>query len=444
MTRLFEDRAYGPEPIANSYWPTTASPPHYASLSGGHSCDTAIIGAGYTGLNAALNLAQAGQDVVVLEAEQPGWGASGRNGGFCCLGGSASGFTAMSRQVGRDGALAYLHAEREAVDFVRARLSEYGIDADSHSRGETRLAHSPSAAARMRDEAGAIRDIYGIEAEFLPREALASHGLTSPEFHAALTIPVGFALNPMKYVSGLARAVEAAGVRLYGSSAVTGLNTAPDGKHLLQMAQGEVRATNLIIATNGYSSETLPPWLGGRYLPVPSAIITTRVLTEGELAAQGWTSRQMCYDSRHLLHYFRLLPDNRMLFGLRAAWRCTEGGDAATLLQARADFDRFFPAWKDVEITHHWSGLICLSRNLTPFAGPVPGMTRAWAALCYHGNGVAMGSYAGALLAAQITGRGPATPALMTRGLRRFELGRWRRAILPLIYGWYGLMDRRS
>jgi glycine/D-amino acid oxidase-like deaminating enzyme len=188
----------------------------------------------------------------------------------------------------------------------------------------------------------------------------------------------------------------------------------------------------------------MPPWLGGRYLPVPSAIIASRPLTEDELAAQGWTSRQMCYDSRNLLHYFRLLPENRILFGLRAAWRCTEASDAATLAQARVDFARFFPAWSEVEITHHWSGLVSLSRNLTPFAGPVPGMDRAWAALCYHGNGVAMGSYAGALLAAQITGQGPATPALMTRPLRRFELGRWRRAILPLIYGWYGLMDRRG
>ncbi|MDP5218095.1 FAD-binding oxidoreductase [Ruegeria sp. 2205SS24-7] len=443
MTRLFEKRAYGPEPIANSYWPTTVSPPRYAPLSGGHSCDTAVIGAGYTGLNAALELARAGQDVVVLEGEQPGWGASGRNGGFCCLGGSAAGFQTLTRQVGREGALAYLQAEREAVDFVRARLSDCGIDADIHSRGETCLAHSPSAVAGLQALIGEIREIYGVDAEFLPREALASHGLASPEFHAALTTPIGFALNPMKYVIGLAQAAEAAGVRLHGNSAVTGLKTAPDGRHLVQTAQGEVRAINLIIATNGYSSEKLPPWLGGRYLPVPSAILTTRVLTEGELAAQGWTSRQMCYDSRHLLHYFRLLPENRMLFGLRAAWRCTEESDTATLRQARADFIRFFPAWKDVEITHHWSGLVCLSRNLTPFSGPIPGMARTWAALCYHGNGVAMGSYAGALLAAQITGHGPATPALMTRGLRRFELGGWRRAILPLIYGWYGLVHRR-
>ncbi|MCL6285813.1 FAD-binding oxidoreductase [Ruegeria sp. 2012CJ41-6] len=442
--RLFEDRAYGPEPIAGSYWATTAPSLQYPPLAGGQSCDTAIIGAGYTGLNAAFELARAGQDVVVLEAEQPGWGASGRNGGFCCLGGSAADFADLTRQVGRVAALSYLRTERDAVEFVRARLSECGIEADTHSQGETLLAHSPHAAQALRGQISELRETFGVEADYLPREALAANGFASPEFHAALTTPVGFALNPMKYVTGLTKAADKAGARIHGTSHVTKLTTPPDGRHLLQTAQGELRATNLIIATNGYSSDTLPTWLGGRYLPVPSAIITTRPLTEGELAAQGWTSRQMCYDSRHLLHYFRLLPENRMLFGLRAAWRCTKASDAATFARAQMDFARFFPAWADVEITHHWSGLVCLSRTLTPFAGPVPGMPRAWAALCYQGNGVAMGSYAGALLAAQITGRGPDTPALMTRPLRRFELGRWRRMILPLIYGWYGLMDRRG
>ncbi|SDX04038.1 Glycine/D-amino acid oxidase [Ruegeria halocynthiae] len=442
--RLFEDMAYGSAPIEDSYWTTTVQRPDYPALTGAAKCDTAIIGAGFTGLNAALELARSGQDVVILEAEQPGWGASGRNGGFCCIGGSKTGLADLSRRFGQDHALNYMRAERDAVGFVQARLDDYGIEADTHSKGETRLAHSQNVADEMQDEIAGYRDVYGAEPEFLPREALEDHGLFSAEFYGALTAPIGFALNPMKYATGLAREAADAGVRIHGGSAVTEIAQSGDGQHLLKTAHGELRAKNLIVATNGYSSENLPAWLGGRYMPVQSGIIATRPMTDNELKAQGFTSRQMCYDSRNLLHYFRLLPDNRMLFGLRAASRTTEHSEAETKARARADFDRMFPAWQHVETAHYWSGLVCLSRNLTPFAGPIPGMDRAWAALCYHGNGVAMGSYTGAMIAGQILNQGPQTPHVMTGPMRRFELGRWRRAMLPLIYAWYGLQDRRA
>ena len=210
----------------------------------------------------------------------------------------------------------------------------------------------------------------------------------------------------------------------------------------MRTGQGELRAKQVIFATNGYSRDDLPGWFAGRYLPVQSNVLVTRVLTESELTAQGWSSDQMCYDTRNLLHYFRLMPDRRMLLGLRGAMRATPGEHARTRATARADFDRIFPAWREVETPHFWSGLACLARDLMPFAGPVPGMDGAYAALCYHGNGVAMGSYAGRLLAAEITGQGPETPAPMRRPLRRFELGRFRRLALPVAYRLYGLKDR--
>lgn len=442
--RLFEDMAYGPALIADSYWATTVERPEYPTLTEVTESETAIIGAGFTGLNAALELAQAGQDVVILEAEQPGWGASGRNGGFCCIGGSKIGLAGLSRQVGYENALEYLRSERDAVAFVSNLLTAHGIEADTHSNGETRLAHSQSVADEMQDEIAEYRKIYGAEPEYLPRDALVDHGLRSSEFYGALTAPFGFALNPMKYSTGLARVAADAGVRIHGHSAVTEISRADDGCHLLKTANGILRAKNLIVATNGYSSETLPAWLGGRYMPVQSGIIATRPMCDNELKAQGFTSRQMCYDSRHLLHYFRLLPDNRMLFGLRAASRTTEHSEAETKARARADFERMFPAWQHVETEHYWSGLVCVSRNRTPYAGPIPGLDRAWAALCYHGNGVAMGSYSGAMMAAQILNSGLKTPHVMKLPMRKFELGRWRRASLPLIYAWYGLMDRRA
>lgn len=440
--RIYENRAYGPDPIANNYWDETVERPQYFTLEGHVVCDTAIIGGGYTGLNAALELVRAGQDVVVLDANYPGFGASGRNGGFCCLGGSKIAPEVLSRRVGNEDAIAYFRAEMEAVSFVESRLEALKIDADIHSKGETLLAHSARAAAAMQQQATASEDLFGVPSEFLPRDALAENGMGSDAFFGALTTPIGFALNPMKYLQGLAAAVSDVGARIFGNSSVNAIASDAQGAHVLETGKGRLTARNLLVATNGYSSENVPKWLAGRYLPVQSAIAVTRPMSEEELASQGWTSRQMCYDTRNLLHYFRLMPNNRMLFGMRGGAKGTVQSSNAAKDRIRADFDRFFPAWRHVETTHYWSGLVCMARRLTPFAGPIPGLENAWAALCFHGNGVAMGSYAGSLVARQVLGKGGPAPSVMTHPLSRFELGRYRRALLPLVLAWYGFRDK--
>jgi glycine/D-amino acid oxidase-like deaminating enzyme len=162
------------------------------------------------------------------------------------------------------------------------------------------------------------------------------------------------------------------------------------------------------------------------------------------LSAQGWTSRQACYDSRHLLHYFRLMPDNRMLFGVRGGLMSSPASEARALRRARADFEAMFPAWRDVETPHGWSGMVCIARNRMPFVGEVPDQPGMFAGLCYHGNGVAMASYSGALLADLVRGKTPERPypAPMRAPLARFELGRFRRAVMPFAYAGFALSDR--
>ena len=435
MQRIFPDYAYGPGPRQGCWWDETIAAPAWPAFRGEPHADAAIIGGGFTGLSAALHLAQSGASVVVLEAGTPGWGASGRNGGFCCTGGSKLGSAAMRRLYGTEATALYEAGEEEAVHLVRRILDAHGIEADTHSDGETQLAHSPRAMRRLR--AAAEADPAAV---LLEQGDLAEHGLNGP-FHGALTTPVGFGLNPRKYLYGLAAAAEAAGARLFQKSPATGVSR-HGGKHLLRTPQGKLRADAVVIATNGYSSEDIPGWLRGRYMPAQSTVMVTRPLSDAELQAQGWTSGQMAYDTRNLLHYFRLMPDRRFLFGMRGGLMSSPRAEAAIRRQLRRDFDRMFPAWKGVEAPHIWSGMVCLSRNLVPYAGPVPEVKGMFAGLCYHGNGVAMGTYTGRLLADLVQGRDPNLPySPVMQSMARFPLGRFRRALMPPAYALLGLMD---
>ena len=144
---------------------------------------------------------------------------------------------------------------------------------------------------------------------------LVAAGMNGP-FHGALTTPVGFGLNPRKYLFGLAGAAVKAGASLFQNSPVQALGRRPGG-YILATPQGRVFCDTVLVATNGYSSEDMPDWLAARYMPTQSAVLVTRPLSDAEVAAQGWSSDQMTYDTRNLLHYFRLMPDRRFLFGMR-------------------------------------------------------------------------------------------------------------------------------
>ena len=440
MKRIYEDAAY--QPPTNCWWRYTTPPADLPALLDTQSADVAIIGGGFTGLNAALGLAQAGRAVTVLDAEQPGWGASGRNGGFCCLGGAKASSRMIARRFGQDQLATWHSAERAAIDHVAGLLDTHDIDADRHSKGETLLAHSPRVMHGLRSSLDEITRDHGVTPQLFAAGDLPDQGLNG-RFHGGLTLPLGFALNPAKYHAGLFRAALSAGVEVFGASPASAPRQ-QGRKWRITTPRGSVTADQVILATNGYSSEDVPDWLRARYLPVQSSVIVTRPITAEEQARQGWTSGQMCYDSRILLHYFRLMPDGRFLFGMRGGMKATPGTEAALSRKIRRDFHHLFPEWRDVGITHDWSGLVCLMRALVPFAGPVPEMPGVFAALGYHGNGVAMGSYLGARIADTVLGRPPQgpVPEFLSRPPKRFPLGGARRMLLAPAYTVAGLMDR--
>jgi len=442
MRRIYPDYAYSDAPRAGCWWDQTVEPTSRPSLSGEHSCDVAIIGGGFTGISAALHLARAGVTVGVFENRYVGWGASGRNGGFCCLGGGMLDNAALERDFGLEGRHAWRQAEVAAIRLVEDLLDDLNIDVDRHSDGETQVAHRPRDFEAMREDVAYYKDSYGLDAWLTEKEALEAEGMNAG-FHGAITVPIGFGLNPRKYITGLADAAEAAGAQIFHETPVLKIDKTGHGFGL-RTPEGSVRAGKVILATNGYSSEDMPGWLAGRYMPTQSSVIVTRPMSQSELGAQGWTSGQAAYDTRHLLHYFRLMPDNRMLFGVRGGLMANAGSEARAIRRARSDFETMFPAWRDVETPHAWSGMVCIARKRMPFVGAVPDTPDMFASLCYHGNGVAMATYCGALLSDLAQGHTPSRvyPRAVQRPLAKFELGRFRRAVMPFAYAGFAVSDR--
>nr|WP_309502514.1 FAD-binding oxidoreductase [uncultured Roseovarius sp.] len=434
MKRIYPAHAYGEVPREHCYWPTTEAAPPSQPARGTLTADVAVIGAGFTGLSAALHLAQDGADVIVLEAHEVGWGASGRNGGFCCLGGSAASDGVLKRMFGEEARREYRETERAAVDLATGLIDTHGLQVDRHSEGETLMAHTEAAARSFEARARDVERDWGVTPEILDKSELAANGLAGP-FFGAMTTPIGFALNPMKYVLGLAGAARKAGVRIFGQSPV--LRIDHGSGFTLQTPQGRVNARRLIVATNGYSSDDLPGWMAGRYLPTQSNVLVTRELSEDEIAAQGWSSHQACYDDRFFVHYFRLMPNRRMLFGMRGGLFSGPWADRRMHSNIRSHFETMFPAWSHVETPHSWHGLLSIARDLTPYVGPIDTMPGAYTAISYHGNGVAMASYAGALLAdlAQARKPTPPYPEIMRSTPKKWPLGRFRRAWFWPVYG---------
>lgn len=405
---IYEPAGYDTSIAPESYWHATCAPVDCGPpLTGEAVADVVVIGAGFAGLNAALELVERfGARVHVLEAATLGWGASGRNGGFCCLGGAKMTDAEIAARVGTQGAAEWSGYEHAAIDRVRDNLSRYDIDARVAEDGELLLADSARAWARMqRTERGA--------ALWDARE-LAARGLGNQVYHGGRYVPAGFGLHPLAYVTGLARAALAAGVTIWPRSAAIRLERDGAGWRV-HTAQGHIRAARVLVATNGYSDERLVPWLARRLVPAISNILVTRPLTPDERAAAGWTRTLMAYDSRHMLHYFRLLPDNRFLFGARGGLSFAAPSVAQFAARARAEFDLIFPAFAQAQTEYVWNGLVCLTSSRAPYIGPVPDTDGLWLALGWHGNGVAAASEGGRRVAQALMGGTDTRPALVRR-----------------------------
>lgn len=427
-----------------SYWAATggAEVDDAAPINSDIEVDIAVIGGGYTGLSTALHLGRKfGLRAHVLEANQIGWGCSGRNGGFSCLGIGKSSMTGWIRRWGEAEARRIFDQSRDAVRLVRDLLHDESIDADATSDGNLELAHRPNRMRGLEHDQRFMETKFGVKSELLDKAALERRFLISREAHGALLYEEGFALHALKYARGLARAAQRAGATLHGASPVQSWSR--DGKrHVLATPGGKVRARQVVIAGNGYTGDQLHPAIDGRLLPALSNIIVTRPLTAAERAALNWSTTLPISDSRNLLFYYRLLPDHRILFGARGGIEDTEAsriGHRAWLERRLADM---FPILAGIEVTHFWNGWVCVPFDKSPHVGSLEDGTVHYA-LGYVGTGVALATYCGKLLAHRLAGDDSLRPSpLLARPLPRFPFPALRRIYQRAMYVLYELQDR--
>ena len=447
LKRIIHPDAVNPTTVVNSWWEASANPMRHnpTPLDTDTTCDVAIIGGGYTGLFAAKHLAENGVNVTVCEAGHIGWGASGRNGGFCANASTKQSLAGIVKKHGADDARAVFSVQQEAIEQVRDFLKNSNIKPHTPlANAELAVAHSPYQYQEMIAENNLYKDILGVDISMISKEELSEMGANSPAFYGGSIKPWGFGLHPLNYLRALADETIDAGATVTPFTEVTNISN-ENGEYILSTEDIQIRAKKILIATNGYTSENIPQWSKGRVMPILSSILVTRPITKEEQECQGWTTHHMTYDTRKLLHYFRLLPDGRMMFGGRGASGGELNKEKAYLPELRREFLQIFPEWESVETDYYWSGFVGLNYKKSQFIGPIDTDQTIWASLAYHGSGVAMASWSGKAIAEMILGQKKQSdiPKLYSSPTPKFPFASLRQHYLKLAYAYYRQKDKR-
>lgn len=378
---------------SSSYYRATATPyAPYAPLQGRAHARVAIIGGGFAGLNTALGLAERGvQDVVLLEREQVGFGASGRNGGFVFAGYSL-GEQSLLDQLGEQRARALFKLTTEAVDRIRQRVSGYGIACDMVDEGVI-WANWFRDPAVLRRRQQLLAEHYNVQWQWMPEAELREH-IRSERYHDGLYERDALHLHPLNYAIGLAAAAAGQGVRIHEHSGVRNL-TREGLQWRVRTAQGELLVDQVVLACGGYLAGLQKP-IDRAILPIATYVMVTEPL--GNRMDDCLRTRAAIYDSRFAFDYYRALPDTRLLWGGRISIRDRSPHAVQRLL--KKDLLRVFPQLQGVKIDYAWSGLMSYARHQMPqIGGDGNGL---WWAQAFGGHGLAPTCAAGELLASAI------------------------------------------
>ena len=359
-------------------------------------CDVAIVGGGLAGLSAAIELAQRGYGVVVLEAQQVGWGASGRNGGQV-IAGLACDQSVIEQQLGDRASRAVWDMTMEALRLIGERRERFQIDCDWRG-GYLSLAVNARKAKELQTWQAHMERTYAYETQWIAPAEMPTW-IASERFHSGVHDPLGGHLHPLKYSLGLARAAASLGVRIFEGSAV--LSMEPGATVTLRTARGSVRASHVLLAGNVYL-HGVAPLLEKRIMPVGTYIVASEPLAP-ELARSLIPSGAAVCDTNFVLDYFRPTADHRMLYGGRVSYSTATPLNLAASMQRR--MATTFPQLAGTKIEYSWGGFVDISMNRAPDFGRLPGAhANVYYLQGFSGHGLALTGLAGRLVAEAIAG----------------------------------------
>ncbi|OMT50280.1 FAD-dependent oxidoreductase [Burkholderia pseudomallei] len=422
------------QPHAASYYAATVNDTtRHPPLEGTIDADVCVIGAGLTGISAALNLAERGHSVAVLEASKVGWAASGRNGGQL-IGGFACGIDAFEPYLNADEIRLVWDMGLETLAIAKERIAKHAIDC-AFVPGYLSAANKPrdvDALRRSRDEAA--RRFGYTRLRYVERDALAQY-VQSSRYLSGLFDPDSGHLHPLNYTLGLARAAVASGARIHEDSAVTRIASEAGG-HVVSTARGAVRARFVVLACNAFLG-ALAPALSRKIMPVGTYVIATEPLGEARARALMPAQAAIC-DSRFALDYFRPTPDARLLWGGKVSYSTLEPRKLADAM--RRDMLKTFPQLADVTIEHAWGGFVDITMNRAPHFGRLT--PTVYFAQGFSGHGVNTTGLAGKLIAEAIDGQAARFDVFGKIRHRDFPGGAaLRMPALVLAMAWYRLRD---
>ena len=430
-------------PLPDSLWAATANPcPETQSLSSDVKADVAIVGAGFTGLRAALELCQKGVNVVVVDAGQVGWGASGRNGGQVNPIAHESPETIRAKWTkiyGKKGAIEYTNRFTStyinAADELFSLVKKYKIECDAEQNGWIRSVHGPAAIPdfekmlRGWQDAGA--DIEALDAAQV-KQMSGSH-----TYGQGWLAKRGGSVQPMSYVRGLADAALQTGASIFSDTFIDKLEQ-KNGKWRLTAKQGSITAEQVLLCTNGYSDQ-LFPGLAQTIVPVISIQAATQVLSE-EQSNVILPGRQTFADTRRVIFYFKKTSENRLVFG--SAGVADELPDAADRERILKGLRTVYPQFKDLKIDYIWGGRIAVTQDHLPHIHqPADGL---YAGLGCNGRGVAMSTVMGRLLAEAVMGKTHSELPLPITALKKYPFHRFHRTGIKLLVPVKEFQDQRE
>ncbi|MGR3378900.1 NAD(P)/FAD-dependent oxidoreductase [Salipiger abyssi] len=417
------------------YWLDTR--PAFASGASGDvpaRADVVVVGGGFTGLSTALALAKRGADVVLLEAGPVGGSGSGRNGGQCNNGFSHD-YAATQAELGHDRAAALWRAYDAAVDTVERIVTEEAIDCAFERRGKLKLAVSGAAYEKFARSAELLRAEADPDVHMVPRDEIGSE-VGSDAFHGGMIYPKSAHVHVGRLGVGMAEAAARHGARIYDETPMTGLTRIAGERYRVKTPRGEIEAAQVVLATG---AETRRPfYFRRRIVPIGSFVIATAPLAP-ETLDRILPRRRSVTVSRTIGNYFRISPDNRLIFGGRARFAVSNPtSDRKSGAVLKAQMLEFFPYLAETPIDYCWGGIIDATRDRHPRAGQHKGL---YYAMGYSGHGVQMATHMGTVLARMLDGDAAANPlsGLDWPAIPGHFGPPW---FLPVMGLWYNARDR--